>query len=175
MLKLLFLDIDGVLNNVNDRDPHINEINGEWAPHSSFNISNLNLVLKHTNAKIVISSTWRLGRTLEELQVLCKDMGIKGEIIGKTESMHSVPVSLRGLEILHFIENNKKLIGYEGFYRDYSSYVILDDDSDMLYWQKDNFIKINPNIGLSPYNAISAIRILNKNEEFYLLNPVSSV
>lgn len=44
-------------------------------------------------------------------------------------------------------------------------YVILDDDSDMLYDQKDNFIHTNGLIGLTEKDADEAIRILNETKE----------
>ena len=41
------------------------------------------------------------------------------------------------------------------------SYVILDDDSDMLYEQKDNFIHTDALLGLSQNDVVKAIKILN--------------
>ena len=46
-------------------------------------------------------------------------------------------------------------------HKDYS-YVILDDDSDMLYEQKDNFILTDGSVGLSNKNTKRTIEILNK-------------
>ena len=58
----------------------------------------------------------------------------------------------RGLEISEYI-NKSGLV---------QNYVILDDDSDMLYIQKDHFIKTDTYKGLSEENVQQAIQILNK-------------
>lgn len=42
----------------------------------------------------------------------------------------------------------KNISGKHSF--EFSDYVIFDDDSDMLLWQKDNFIKIDDYCGLTP-------------------------
>ena len=42
------------------------------------------------------------------------------------------------------------------------TYVILDDDTDMLYWQRNNFIRTNYHRGISASNVKKAIKILNK-------------
>lgn len=43
------------------------------------------------------------------------------------------------------------------------TYCILDDDSDMLLWQKDNYVKTSLGFGLTQGLADKAIRILNQN------------
>ena len=40
--------------------------------------------------------------------------------------------------------------------------LIIDDDSDMLYWQKDNFVNTDREIGLTDADTDLAIKILNK-------------
>jgi len=44
---------------------------------------------------------------------------------------------------------------------DFNKYIILDDDSDMLYWQRNNFICIDGGPGLTENVAYKAIRMLN--------------
>lgn len=71
----------------------------------------------------------------------------------------------RGVEIKQWIDTNvhsdngknweRKKIGV-----DYT-YVILDDDSDMLLEQKDYFIRTCGDIGLTPSDVKTAIQILN--------------
>ena len=41
-------------------------------------------------------------------------------------------------------------------------YVILDDDSDMLYTQRFNFIQTDSEIGLMMWEATKAVEILNQ-------------
>jgi hypothetical protein len=108
-----------------------------------------------------VSSTWRLGRTVEELQEILNRNGFTGQVIGKTKDLRKGEDGdsiLRGNEILAWIKENPTECGVA--YWDYKRYVILDDDSDMLYWQKDNFIKTDAYCGLTPNNCWHAKKIL---------------
>lgn len=151
---LIFLDVDGVLNNNSYRTDPPNLI----CPH---NIVNLNKIIEATKAKIVISSSWRETITTEFL----KSFGCIGEVIGYTPRLsfhcekeptyrYSVP---RGCEIKAWIELNKADLGVKV---SKLKYVILDDDSDMLYWQRDKFLWVDPHNGITPSIAHKAIQIL---------------
>ena len=56
-------------------------------------------------------------------------------------------------------------IKYDSKYyqKDYE-YVIFDDDTDFLLGQKDNFIHINRNTGLTQADIDKAIKILTRND-----------
>lgn len=130
-------------------------------------VTRLNELCKSTEAKVVISSTWRLGRTADELQKILNDGGFTGEVIGKTEDLRYGEAGdciLRGNEILHWIKNHEDLVGKQVGYWEYKRYVIFDDDSDMLYWQKDNYIHVDPYCGLTPHNVFTAKKILGMPE-----------
>jgi hypothetical protein len=83
--------------------------------------------------------------------------GFIGEIIGHTPILGEYTV--RGNEILAWIEQNKNLIGK--FRHDFNNYVIFDDDSDMLYWQRNNFLLVDGYVGLTPNLCYKAEWILN--------------
>jgi HAD domain in Swiss Army Knife RNA repair proteins len=124
-------------------------------------VSNLNDVTDKTGAKIVLSSTWRKGQSIEELRILFKLVGIKGELIDITPVLHfsnwshSVP---RGCEIQKWIEDNKGILGTNLL--SWKDYVIIDDDGDMLYWHRKNFYQTDRTIGLSPNLAYKIINFL---------------
>lgn len=62
-MKILFLDIDGVLNS------HIYDRNRDWTKQTDIDESRLPLlkeIVEATNAKIVLSSTWRVHWEKEE-------------------------------------------------------------------------------------------------------------
>jgi hypothetical protein len=160
-MKVIFLDIDGVLNNSDDSDLHEGE--GTMNFYSPNCVAILNSITGWTKAKIVVSSTWRLGVTLVDLQVQLRSMGITGQVIGKTEDLRVLD-GYRGNEILKWIKDNKDILSYN-FYHEYKSYVILDDDTDMLLWQKDNFVHTDGNLGLTDLDAAKAIRILLKGDD----------
>lgn len=165
MEKLIFLDVDGVLNS----QKYFSKIKGDMSVDQTRRffdpeaVKNLNDITDKTGAKIVISSTWRKTRTLEELQELFKEVGITGEVIGKTPQLYfkgpnggsrSVP---RGVEIKEWLEQN----GIKPHL--FRSYVIIDDDSDMLYNQRMNFFNTDWDFGLGPSMAY---RIINYFKSF---------
>jgi len=156
--KIIFLDIDGVLNNASDSDMHCHM--GGCDFYSNTCVQRLNTIIQETGAKICVSSTWRLGLTVEEIAHKLKGMGVVGDIVGVTDNLRHHHC-LRGNEIHNWIQDNKNIIGYD-YYSDYKSYVILDDDSDMLLWQKDNFVHTNGEVGLCDADVEKAIMILNR-------------
>lgn len=138
MRKILFLDIDGVLNCSECFDRHRKEWEADGKPseHKWWNmleplhIEHLNHITDETGAEIVISSSWRGSpKTHDELI----GAGVTGKIIGDTGRCCS---GIRGVEINNWINKN---VPYKE--RDQFQYAILDDDSDMLLWQKDDFFK----------------------------------
>jgi hypothetical protein len=65
----------------------------------------------------------------------------------------SVP---RGIEIKYWLRQNSKSLV------DQYRYVIIDDDNDMMLWQKDNFIQTDSDKGLTFKLANDCIKILNE-------------
>lgn len=163
--KIIFCDFDGVLNSqlyhttpVKDRETNLG-FAGDIDPAA---VKLLNQLCSDTGAKVVVSSTWRLGRTVEELQDLLNKRGFTGEVIGTTPDMRTGQHGhciLRGNEILAWIKENRAIIGAD--YHDYRHYVIFDDDSDMLYWQRNNYFQTDPYVGLTPNLCYRAKRFLN--------------
>lgn len=160
-MKIIFLDIDGVLNCQSTYDPYVKSELREY-PYNHFEpklVGNLNEITEATGANIVISSSWRINRTFRELREILVKAGVSGKIIGQTERLyfsnwsHSVP---RGCEILHWMETNKERLGELVSFRDY---VIIDDDSDMLYLHKSNFFQTDPSGGGLTDNLV--YRIVN--------------
>lgn len=148
-MQLIFLDIDGVLNNQIHLVPSNKHEDLEFDPSA---IMNLKLVLTETKAKIVISSTWRLGRSIDELNELFKHYEINDVIIGKTPVLERTTYGERGLEIQSWIDNNrdKYKIG---------SFIIIDDDNDMNHLI-DRLIYVDRYYGLREVDARKAIEML---------------
>lgn len=167
-MNIIFLDIDGVLNStLYHKNPlyqqQVKALEDPTDRHTRQLLSIdpqavevLNGLIEKTGAKIVISSTWRQSNTLEELKAILFERGLKAEIISVTPVLHDFNV--RGNEIYKWMYENKDLIGQP--YYEFSTYVILDDDSDMLYWQKNNFILVDHYTGITPSTAYKAERIL---------------
>lgn len=71
-MKVLFLDIDGVLSHVCQRYA---EVDGYLNKMDRYLLKNLAKVQQECGFKIVVSSTWRIGRTKEEMEEVFKDNG----------------------------------------------------------------------------------------------------
>lgn len=69
-------------------------------PFDKICIENCNVIIEQNDAEIVVISSWRTGRTIEELQILLSDEGINGRVIGKTDREET-----RGLEIYEWVEH----------------------------------------------------------------------
>ena len=184
MKKIIFLDIDGVIATPKTI------IDGMWGltPEKQ---DLLGTILKETGAKIVISSSWRKN-TLDNTISYMKENGFRfcDDIIGVTIRGYSclkkgVHLSIpRGVEIKQYLDTHiiypwyaypeksedYKIYKNDGSFRkmrsneqnvDYT-YVILDDDSDMLLEHKDNFIKCDSMEGLTEENVKQTIKILNQ-------------
>lgn len=160
MKKYIFLDIDGVLvMDFNNYDLEKNRCNFDLLA-----VENLNHLISKTDAQIIVSSCWRYHyrNNLKGLQDLFKDYNFKyaNNIIGTTPSISfpklevtmSVP---RGIEIEYWLRQHTDTI-------DQYRYVIIDDDGDMMLWQKDNFIQTKTDEGLTFNVANKCIEILNK-------------
>ncbi len=180
MTKIIFLDIDGVLNSEDFHNSprgialskYVN-LNADLKAERGEELSNRDIYIDHidtvalsrlqeiideTNAKIVLSSTWRFGATYDALLTILKEYNFTCEIIGKTG--RGCEDCVRGNEIHAWIQKFEDVTKVP--YRKYKNYVILDDDSDMLWWQRNNFIKTSSTHGLLDKHVLKAIKILNQ-------------
>lgn len=167
MKKYIFLDIDGVI-----ATPQT-VIDGLWSLTPKCQ-DRLGVILTMTDAKIVLSSSWRhndLERTLEFMTE--KGFRFCDKIIGvtiraykyvdKESKIHlSIP---RGVEIKQWIDTHIHSENGHNWERKEEgrdfNYLILDDDSDMLLEHKDNFIQTNGDLGLTDTDVTHAINVLN--------------
>lgn len=151
-MKVIFLDIDGVLNN----EEHIVKIHGLLGKEQYLDLLRetgelpfdyrscelLQEFIKTTNAEVILSSTWRLNP--EAPNIIKRYAGI--EIKDITPRLKGI----RGEEIQKYLDNHKEI----------TNYVILDDDSDMLESQKEHFVKVNNKVGLTIKEIIQCENIL---------------
>lgn len=167
---IVFLDIDGVLNCQVFYEARLKHYGKHRYVESDLkldyyksNLSSDRIVLlnglcKETNAVVVVSSTWRKGRTVEELQTMLDYAGATFKIIDITPSL----AYERGSEIRAWLKHNIKPETHGMYYFDFHNYVILDDDSDMLLWQQQNFFQCDSYSGLTDNLIYKAKRFLNK-------------
>lgn len=126
-LDLLFFDIDGVLNS--EQSAVMWNRNGrvggglrpgkhDFCPIAASNL--LSLLEYLPDLRLVISSTWRNNRTVEELDQMFQEIGLPPRtVIGKTPRFDDIKP--RGREIQAWLDQCPKKI---------RRFAIIDDDSD---------------------------------------------
>jgi len=163
-MKVVFLDVDGVLNSEDDlmvfREK--NGITGciMYAEVEDRPLKLLKEIIDRTGAKIVVSSSWRIGcersgresifgdKLYKRLEKRLRDYGL--EIYDITPSL-SGDIQ-RGDEIREWLSKNPV-----------DNFIILDDDSDMReYTDTDLFIHTTYKHGLTEELKDRAIEILNR-------------
>ena len=178
-MKVLFLDIDGVINTVGGelgakycQGRDIDEIYakrkelGALAAHAEvFDpacLWYLREIVKDTGCKIVVSSTWRIKQTVESMKSWFKCPIIREAIIDKTPEFYGSEYDhlrdrrgriQRGEEIKWWVDNHPEV----------TRYAILDDDSDMDIVM-DNFFRTCSHDGLKKTVAQKVIFHLNHEE-----------
>lgn len=175
-MNIIFLDIDGVLNGQFLYEKSIKGVKKELKNKVKKNaigrdefyasqlctdrISWLNELCISTESKVVISSTWRKNKTIPELQTILNNSGANFEIIGFTPDLRHEHC-VRGNEIYSWIERNKEYLCITSS-SDFNTYVIIDDDSDMLYWQRNNLFLTDCYSGLTPNICYKIKRFFSK-------------
>lgn len=162
------MDIDGVLNSyfftkriIKFNKKHLdegrtweNEIPGRSVFIDRKAVNRVINICKKTDAKVIISSSWRgwtLKDTINDFNNYCDLKPLLPYIVGVTpRSMAYSENICRGEEIKRFLSNNPC-----------DKYVIIDDDSDMLDEQLENFIQTKYLYGLNDTIKKQVITHLN--------------
>ena len=151
-VKVIFLDIDGVLNN----SKHLTELMNLLGRKQYFSIINqihetpfdyrscnlLKVLMKETGAEVILSSTWRINNN--GIEIIEKYAGIS--------IRDTTPIlgTIRGKEIKQYLNDHPEII----------KYVILDDDTDMLKEQMKYLVKVDNKIGFTINEYIQCRNIL---------------
>lgn len=126
-MKIIFLDVDGVLNHSHSIGWRRSDGGLDWKVLDPECIFEINRIIRETGAKIVLSSTWRLN---EEGLNLIKESIIDGAIIGRTPTLQRFSQHVdRKEEILKWMSDTWPLsIGSTG--EKIENMAIIDDDID---------------------------------------------
>ncbi len=186
-MKVLFLDIDGVINTPGaelgfknmgmgfgrrkprelTEDSILTEYSRVFDPSA---IYHLGRIIRETEAKIVVSSTWRNGSDLKEMKGWFLDPVIAEAIIGKTDSFYSTShpdlVDKEGR-----VQRGEEIYAWVQEHSEVTKYAILDDDSDMDA-VRGSFFRTDGWDGLNRRTADKVIAYLNKENRIshYRLN-----
>jgi hypothetical protein len=164
-LKIVFLDFDGVLNShrffLEERARGVKDVTSHLDRAA---VARLNLLCQRGEASVVISSSWRIGRTLSQLKDVLGEAGFTGTVIDATpaygytnsaSSMQAEAKSIvlaygRGLEIDGWLASSS---------HDVTAFVALDDDSDMAP-HTDRHVKTSFDEGLLDWHVDRALQVL---------------
>jgi hypothetical protein len=158
VLKVIFLDMDGVMNSM----PFLLEHSAEYkkpdgTPYTRADsemwvemidpkcVERLNHIVTETGAVVVISSSWRHAHTVEAMREFFDARGFVGKIIDETPTI----AGPRGREIEAWLAD-----------KNVKAFVVLDDDSDMDGVRKWH-IKTSILVGLQDEHVERTIQMLN--------------
>ena len=136
--RVVFLDIDGVLAPIRRWDRY-----GDLDPAC---IQVLNEIVARSGADVVVSSTWRHGKTVAELQEILEAEGFTGFVLDKTPT--GAPGADRGEEIAAWLAEHA-VVGC----------VIIDDHADMGEL-RTHLVQTQPSRGLQAADVPRALAML---------------
>jgi hypothetical protein len=139
-MRVLFLDVDGVLNNY---------YTGGRLTLCKRRVRRLHRVVSATGCDLVVSSTWRLHH--DGWGKLSRTLGYRGMTLAdKTPDLVSRnSAACRGDEIAGWLGANAV-----------DCYAIVDDEGDLLDWQRPYHVQTAPRAGLTDEDADRLIEIL---------------
>jgi hypothetical protein len=160
---VVFLDLDGVLNHGS----------GPWLPEL---VAHLNRITNLTGAKIVIHSSWRYARTVEELRRSLRFAGVHGEVIDLAPVPDNAVRAESGILLIdpeafkRFTgtlppdHNHERAAAIQTWLDEHpevgpTDFVILDDASEMAHL-RHRHLQTATSQGLTRAHAEEAIRML---------------
>jgi hypothetical protein len=170
-VRVIFLDIDGVLNSVEFQQrrvlpPNISQYEG-WLRDAERSIdpdavARLNRIIDATGAVCVLSSTWRKDTPLSRMSRILRHRGFVGHLFAATPALvEQLPSGIliakeRGDEIRAWLD----MLGPDN---QPETFVVLDDDSDMTAVDSA-LVQTSWERGLTDADADRAILLLNTPE-----------
>ena len=158
-MKLLFLDIDGVLNNENSKS---------YAPSGCTGIddkltSRLAHIIVETGAKIVLTSDWKMG--WESFDIYCSE---DAKYLNRKLKKYGLIISAKTYDDhvydRFFEDRGKGIHKFLGKILNVESYVVIDDhtftdfDDEIM----EHLVLTDYREGLTDSDVVKAIGILNK-------------
>lgn len=164
-MKVVFLDVDGVLNSLYS---HSIDNSERWTEDevSMYHIEKLKRLIQETNAKIVLSSCWKnyLPMFIDKYELNDFQIELGQILLRKLKEV--------GLEIYDVLPDLERKVrrntkGYEieawlKEHLDVEVFVVIDDEDIVLPEQKSVFLKTTFKDGLTDEIVDKAIEILNK-------------
>lgn len=158
-MKIIFLDIDGVLNSARTQETF-----RDYVFVSDDKVMLLKELVEQTDAKIVLSSSWREGWALKDKYPKCRHVDVElYEALCDKLAQYDLKLfdytgkgRMRGLEIDEWLkrEHDEKI----------ESFVILDDMDETDFWpHSSHLVQTDISKGLTKKCVEMAIKKLNEN------------
>ena len=160
-MNYLFLDIDGVLNTGQYSnylvDNGLCETDADGYLFDPEAVKNLRYIIEKTDAKIIITSTWRLDG---DMQALWYNRKLAGKVVGVTPTIQKekgigkikIWYGHKGMEVEEWL-NRYATAPYK--------YAILDDEDDYLETQSNHLVLTDPMTGITKEVADKVISLLD--------------
>jgi hypothetical protein len=158
--KIIFLDVDGVMNGTQTASKGIMY---QWHPGiEPEKVALLNQIIEQTGAEVVLSSTWRLHYKQVEMREYLKQQGFRGVMRDFTPD-HSKTGRfdqrncrvMRGDEVKAWLEEQKQRGRWN-----ITHHVIFDDDTD--FHPDQPWIHTDYMTGMMPAHVDIAVKILTE-------------
>ena len=161
-MNYIFLDIDGVMNNQQDWLTKDKENYNHMFCDEAWQM--LSDVCKATDAKVVLSSSWRLSLEQDRNCFYPKEQNCK---LSKRllEYFDRYNIKLVGLTTNYYDYRGKQIQAYvKKFLKENDNYVVLDDDEFDIanYVPKEQMIRTEFETGLQPEHCKRIIDYFNK-------------
>lgn len=164
-MKVLFLDFDGVLNSEKWFRANILKIQSQsgllWRHQCELDpecLARVTRIIEDTQCKVVVSSSWRIGMSVQELQECLKAAGgpvIADAIIDTTPTWSEIEMTIKGRTAIR----GDEVQAWLDEHLDVERHVILDDDSDFLEGQP--LVQTSWSAGITEMHVLHAKEILN--------------
>lgn len=165
-MNYIFLDIDGVMNNRIDWMQKVDNKSEKFLGHRMFcdkAWEMLSEVVRKTRAKVVLSSSWRIGFYEREDGIILNKNNPHAEMLMNYFYQYDIPLvglttkvyDLRGIQIQEYVEEN--------FTKD-DKWVVLDDEEFDIrnLVPKEQFIKTEFETGLQQHHCEQIISYFNE-------------
>lgn len=162
-VKVIFLDVDGVLNPL--VNIYMRKKKGE--PTSSYHITipgdkiyRLKQIVDRTGAILIMSSSWRLGYIASNMTPSRSYINLNNQLMRYGLQLQGwTPVHkdrIRGIEINWWLESFIRNNGYK------PKYIIIDDElEDLINYHRGHIIKTTSLLGIQDEHVNIAVNLLN--------------
>lgn len=149
-MKIIFLDVDGVLNYLDEWSRQPDRGTYVLAPEC---VTKLIALVEVTGAQVVLSSTWRSHQ--DHVDYLIEQGALPNRHPDGSTGWTKRGSNFRGWDIQEWLDRHPEV----------TEYVILDDNSDMLDSQLPHFVQTSfEGKGFDTEHLAKAVEILNRND-----------